>query len=197
MLTPVTGFRRLLEPSLQSIPSSDVLVVAVGHRRVRSSGPISCLRRAPCGRVKDLPQSLGSPSPPTCLESSGVRPRTSDTVIRPCGSRPSRASQPSSPISSLKPFDWSWRGIPAHRFRRLSADPGRQDFSLPGTGFLRARHLSRRCVLRRLAGQAPSIRSSDVCFSNSRLRLPVLAGFRHCPRNLRLARSDGLWDPPR
>lgn len=33
--------------------------------------------------MKDLPQSLGSPSPPTCLESSGVRPRTSNTVIRP------------------------------------------------------------------------------------------------------------------
>ena len=83
MLTPVTGFRRLLEPSLQSIPSSDVLVVAVGHRRVRSSGPISCLRHHLAVALKDLPQSLGSPSPPTCLESSGVRPRTSDTVIRP------------------------------------------------------------------------------------------------------------------
>jgi hypothetical protein len=40
------------------------------------------------------------------------------------------------------------------------------------------------------------IRSSDVCFPNSRLRLPVLAGSRHCPRDLRLVRSDGLWDPP-
>jgi hypothetical protein len=47
------------------------------------------------------------------------------------------------------------RGKPAHRFRLLSTDPGRQDFSSPGTGFLRARHLSRRCVLRRPAGQAP------------------------------------------
>jgi hypothetical protein len=40
------------------------------------------------------------------------------------------------------------------------------------------------------------IRSSDVCFPNSRLRLPVLAGSRHCPRDLRLVRSNGLWDPP-
>lgn len=47
------------------------------------------------------------------------------------------------------------RGKPAHRLRPLSTDPGRQDFSQPGTGFLQARHLSRRCALRRPAGQAP------------------------------------------
>jgi len=67
------------------------------------------------------------------------------------------------------------RGRPAHRVHPFSAAPGHQD-DQPGYGFLRARHLSRRCALRRPAGQAPSIRSSDVCFPNSRLRLPVLAG---------------------
>lgn len=45
MLTPVAGFRRLLEPLPQSVPTSDVLQVALGHRRVRSSGPISASDR--------------------------------------------------------------------------------------------------------------------------------------------------------
>jgi len=48
MLTPVAGFRRLVEPSPQSVPSSDVPCVTLGHRRVCSSSPISCLRRASC-----------------------------------------------------------------------------------------------------------------------------------------------------
>jgi hypothetical protein len=53
-----------------------------------------------------------------------------------------------------------------------------------------------RLAARRRTSTDP-IRSSDVCFPNSRLRSPVLAGSRHCPRDLRLARSDGFWDPPR
>jgi len=78
MRTPVAGFCRLLEPSPQSVPFSDVLWVALGHRRVRSSGPISCLAIRTSRYVwPDSPQNLGPPCPPTCLEPTGVKPRTS------------------------------------------------------------------------------------------------------------------------
>jgi hypothetical protein len=61
MLTPVAGFRRLLEPSPQSIPTSDVPWVTLGHRRVRSSGPISCLSTQPCGACRGFtPESRTS-----------------------------------------------------------------------------------------------------------------------------------------
>jgi hypothetical protein len=109
MLTPVAGFRRLLEPSPQSIPTSDVPWVTLGHRRVRSSGPISCLSTHLAARVEGLPQSLGPPCPPTCLGSKGVKPRTSDTVIRPdMGLDPREPLSPRvrSPRENL---DWSLR----------------------------------------------------------------------------------------
>jgi hypothetical protein len=68
--------------------------------------------------------------------------------------RPSRASQPSSRISSRKP-----RLATAGNVRTVFAlSPPtlvvRNSF-LPGTGFLQARHLSRRHALQRAAGQAP------------------------------------------
>jgi hypothetical protein len=89
MLTPVAGFRRLVEPLPQSVPTSDVPWVTLGHRRVRSSGPISWLITHLAMRVERSPQGLGPSCPPTCLEPSGVKPRTPDTVIRPFWSRPS------------------------------------------------------------------------------------------------------------
>jgi hypothetical protein len=41
----------------------------------------------------------------------------------------------------------------------------------------------------------PSIRSSDVCFPNSRLRLPVLAGSRCVHETCASCELDGFWDP--
>jgi hypothetical protein len=147
-------------------------------------------------RVERSPQGLGPPCPPTCLEPTGVKPRTPDTVIRPFWSRPSRASQPSSPISSPKP------GLVNAGNRRTAFA-----FSLPTlvVRIFRPNQVPASFGLGTSRDVAPcsappekhpSIRSSDVCFPNSRLRLPVLAGSRCRPRGLRLARCSGLWDPP-
>jgi hypothetical protein len=110
--------------------------------------------------------------------------------------RPSRASQPSSRISSRKP-------------RLATAGNARTVFAFsPPTLVVRKSSYQvpasfRLGTLRDVAPcnappeWHPPIRSSDVCFPNSRLRLPVLAGSRHRPRDLRLVRSGGLWGPPR
>lgn len=117
-------------------------------------------------------------------------------MIRPLWSRPSRASQPSSPISSPKPglvnagnrrtvFAFS----PPTLVVRISPNQVPASFGL-GT----PRDVAP-CSAPPEKHQP--IRSSDVCFPNSRLRLPVLAGSRCGPRGFHLARDDGLWDPPR
>lgn len=63
MLTPVAGFRRLVEPWPQSVPTSDVPWVTLRHRRVRSSGPISCQRTHLAIRADGFtPESRTSPS---------------------------------------------------------------------------------------------------------------------------------------
>lgn len=89
------------------------------------------------------------------------------------------------------------RGKSAHRLRPISTDPGRQEIFPPGISFLRARHLSRRDALQRPAGQAPTdtfVRCllPKLSTTSTRTRqLPVR------PRDLRRARNDGLWGPPR
>jgi len=104
----------------------------------------------------DSPQDLGPPYPPTGLGPMGVKPRTSDTVIRPDVGLDPR--EPLSPrvLSPRENLDWSMRetGAPSSPYLHRSWSSGK--FSQPGTGFLQARHLSRRCVLRRPAGQAPT-----------------------------------------
>jgi len=70
MLTPVAGFCRLLEPLPQSVPTSDVLVSSWG---TAESAPAA--RSAPCttplDAMRDSPQNLEPPFPPTCLECDG------------------------------------------------------------------------------------------------------------------------------
>jgi len=120
-----------------------------------------------------------------------VEPEAPDTV-----SWPSQASQPASLFPSRNRFIDGAEEI-AHRFRLLSTSPPSSGFlSKRGDGFLLARHPNDAAPCNASPTEHAPMRPIDVCFPNSRLRAPVLAGSRCSPPSLRSERHDGLWGPP-
>lgn len=94
-----------------------------------------------------------------------------------------------------EPIKVTRRGTCAPSSPSLRRPPSSGYLRERGVGFLLARHLSRRRVLQRVAGQAPPIRLTDVCFSNFSTTSTRTRWFPVRPRHLRIARKRQVLGP--
>lgn len=162
MLTPVTDFGRLLEPSphttLRPLTShlwSSGTAESAPYAARSATGSL-VLRRAP--RLE--PEDLGFPSPPARLRVSARRTQDAYHHVRPCELSPAIKFHRGVFYENAWNLRTGFAFSPPPLVVRRFPHEGSVSFGL-GTCFC-----SRPVALQRHAGQAPSIRPSDECHSN-------------------------------
>lgn len=190
MLTPVADFGRLVGPcpcTVRSLTS-----------RCRPQAPPSLLqqpdqlatKRTSRSASPPSPEGLGSPCPSNGLGSKGVIPETPDTVIRFAVANldPRERERP-----RVRPSRENLNGFGAEdRRTAFAVSPPSSVVRMTNGGTASFGLGTSRDVApcETPPDKHPTIRSSDICFPNSRLRVPVLAGSWHRPESLRTLRKQ-------